>query len=71
MLALSQEQLEMVYSAVAAPPPPWRGRLLAAISDQLTLIDAPTNRQILEVISAAKKSFALGSGLSRNAQDSM
>ena len=66
-LALSSEQLELLHGA-AAVPPNWRTRFLAAVADLLTLVPKPSNRQVIEAVSNARRAMALGSGPSGTAK---
>jgi hypothetical protein len=61
-LVLSSEQLVAVRSAVDAVPPNWQSRFLSALSDRLTMISNPSNREVLEAINQARRSFAIGHG---------
>jgi hypothetical protein len=61
-LALSSEQLELLHGAAAAVPPNWRSRFLSSVSDLLTLTQNPTNRDVIEAVSAARRAMALGTG---------
>jgi hypothetical protein len=47
--------------AAAAVPPNWRGRFFAAVADLLTLTPDPSNRDVIEAVSAARRAMALGS----------
>jgi hypothetical protein len=59
-LALSSEQLEILHGAAAAVPPNWQSRFFSAVADLLTLNENPSNRDVLQAISDARRSFALG-----------
>ena len=61
-LAITNEQLAAVHAAADAVPPNWRGRFFAAVSDLLTLTPDPSNRDVIEAVSAARRAMALGSG---------
>jgi hypothetical protein len=61
-LALTNEQLAAVHAAADAVPPNWSGSFFAAVSDLLTLTPDPSNRQVLEAVSAARRAMALGTG---------
>ena len=60
-LALTNEQLAAVHAAADAVPPNWRGRFFAAVSDLLTLTPDPSNRDVIDAVSAARRAMALGS----------
>jgi hypothetical protein len=61
-LALSQEQIEILHSVASAVPPSWRGRFLSAVSDLLTMASPePSNRQVIEAVSAARRAMLSGS----------
>ena len=60
--ALSSEQLELLHGAAAAVPPNWRSRYFAAVLDQLLPNPTPSNRQVLQAIDQARRSFAMGTG---------
>ena len=59
-LALSNEQLEILHDAADAVPANWRSRFIASIADRLTCLPNPSNRQFVEVVSEARRAFALG-----------
>jgi hypothetical protein len=61
-LALSSEQLELLHGAAAAVPPNWRARFLSAVADLLTMTPDPSNRDVIEAVSAARRTMALGTG---------
>ena len=58
-LALSNEQLEILHDAADAVPANWRSRFIASIADRRYLSN-PSNRQFVEVVSEARRAFALG-----------
>jgi hypothetical protein len=59
-LALSSEQLELLHGAADAVPLNWRARFLASVADLLTLVPDPSNRDVIEAVSAARRAMALG-----------
>jgi hypothetical protein len=61
-LALSSEQLELLHGAADAVPPNWRSRYFAAVLDQLLPNPTPSDRQVLQAIDQARRSFAMGTG---------
>jgi hypothetical protein len=60
-LALTNEQLAAVHAAADAVPPNWRSRFFSAVADLLTLTPDPSNRQVIEAVSTARRAMALGS----------
>ena len=61
-LALSREQLEILHGVVAQVPRDWQSRFLSAVADALTLVPNPTNRELIEIVSATRRAMAIGSG---------
>jgi hypothetical protein len=59
-LALTSEQLAAVHQAADAVPPNYRSRFLAALQDLLLPNPTPSNRDVLEAINQARRSFAIG-----------
>jgi hypothetical protein len=60
--ALTPEQLELVQARARAVPLRWREKFLTAVADQLALTESPTNRDILEICAAARRTLAIGIG---------
>jgi hypothetical protein len=62
-LALTSEQLALVHQGAEFVPEAWRTRYFAAVLDLLLPgSHSPSNRAVLEAISAARRAFALGDG---------
>jgi hypothetical protein len=61
--ALTPEQLDIVQARARFVPPRWRERFLRAVGDQLVLVQSPTNRDILEICAAARRTIVVGIGV--------
>ena len=61
-LALTNEQLAAVHAAADAVPLNWRSRFFSAVADLMMLTPDPSNRDVIEAVSAARRGMALGTG---------
>ena len=60
LATLTQEQLSILLGVSSEIPMNWRSRFFSAVGDLLTLTPHPTNREVVEAVSAARRAMTLG-----------
>jgi hypothetical protein len=60
MVGLSSEQMELIRGAADGVPPLWRDRYLMQVLDNLLPNPAPNNQEVLQAVSKARRTLALG-----------
>ena len=61
--ALTPEQLAIVQDRARAVPPRWQQKFLAAVADQLAMVQLPSNKTVLEACAAARRAITVGIGV--------
>jgi|AmaraimetFIIA100_FD_contig_61_4187438_length_1070_multi_8_in_0_out_0_2 hypothetical protein len=60
--ALTPEQALIIQTRARTVPPRWRHKFFSEVANQLALTRSPTNRDILEICGAARRSITVGIG---------